>query len=118
MIDCLNVVCSVVQGCQSHSMEGLVCAGFGFSFKLRPRQPGEGSFLLVSDLNSSIKYKGEAKTHRHSGLRGMSLTRAVIHTFTLCECMHVCLCARQTHMRKHNSRENQVGLQDPLPLFL
>ena len=32
---------------------------FGFSFQLRPKQPSEGSALLVSDLNYSIKYKGE-----------------------------------------------------------
>uniref|UniRef100_A0A8C8GI23 Glucoside xylosyltransferase 1 n=1 Tax=Oncorhynchus tshawytscha TaxID=74940 RepID=A0A8C8GI23_ONCTS len=50
---------------------------FVFSFQLRSRQPGVGSSLLISDLNSSIKYKGGAKTCRHSDLRGMSVTRGL-----------------------------------------
>jgi hypothetical protein len=41
---------------------------------------GVGSSLLISDLNSSIKYKGGEKTHRHLALRGMSLT-PVLYTF-------------------------------------
>lgn len=32
------------------------------------------SSLLIRDLNSTIKYKGSAKSRRHSALRGMSLT--------------------------------------------
>ena len=46
----------------------------GYSFQLSPRQPGEGSSLVISKLNSSIKYKGGAKTCRLSVLCGMSLT--------------------------------------------
>ena len=37
-----------------------------FSFQLRHRHLGEGSSSLISDLHSSIKYKGGAKTHRQS----------------------------------------------------
>jgi hypothetical protein len=58
-----------------HYMESLVFAGF-FPFQLRPRQPGEESALLISDLNLSFKYKGGAKTCRHSALCGMSMTLA------------------------------------------
>jgi hypothetical protein len=54
-----------------------VSSGFSFVLLLRPRQPGEGSSLLISYLKSSIKYKGGAKTRRHLALRGMSLTRGV-----------------------------------------
>lgn len=39
-------------GCQTHSMECLVSAG-GLPFQWRPRQPGEWSSLLISDLNWS-----------------------------------------------------------------
>ena len=45
-------------------MEGLLSAGV-FSFQLKTRQPGEGSSLEISDLNSSIKYKGGVKTRGH-----------------------------------------------------
>ena len=34
------------------------------SFQLRPRQPGERSSLLISDLNSSIKFKGGAENQQ------------------------------------------------------
>lgn len=34
---------------------------FFFFFQLRLRQPGEASSLLISDLNSAIKYKREGK---------------------------------------------------------
>ena len=54
----------------------------GFSFQLRPRQPGEGSSLLISNLNSSSHYKGGAMTRRHSALRGMRLTRAINNAAT------------------------------------
>ena len=47
-----------------HSMKGLVSVGF--CFQLSPRQPGVGSSLLFSDLNSSIKYKGGTKINSHS----------------------------------------------------
>lgn len=53
-------------------------ARLGFSFQLRPRQPGEGNSLLISYLNSSSHLlKGGATTRRHSALRGMSLTRVI-----------------------------------------
>jgi hypothetical protein len=63
-----------------------------FSYQIIPKQPGEGSSLLISDLNSSIKYKGCAKTHRHSALRGINLTRGLgqssinfnLHYYTVC----------------------------------
>jgi hypothetical protein len=42
---------------------------FVFKFKFKLRKPGEGSSLLITDLNSSIKYKGGAKTRRHSALQ-------------------------------------------------
>ena len=35
------------------------------------------SSLLISDLNSSLNSRWGAKTHRHSALRGMSLTRVL-----------------------------------------
>lgn len=41
------------------------------------RQPGERSSLLIGDLNSSIKYRGGAKTSRHSALSGRSFTHAL-----------------------------------------
>ena len=48
-------------------------------FKLRPRQPGEGSFVLIAVRKSPIKYKGGTKPRRRLALRGMSLTRALGH---------------------------------------
>jgi hypothetical protein len=56
-----------------------VSAGFSFflSIKTYSRQLGEGRSLLISDLNSLIKYEGGAKTRRHMALCGMSLTQAL-----------------------------------------
>ena len=48
-------------------MEGLMPVGYGFSIQLRPRQQGEGSYLLINDLISSIKYKGGAKNPQTLG---------------------------------------------------
>ena len=46
--------------------EGQCLRVLGFSFQSRPRQPGEGSSFLISDLNS-IKYKGGAKNTQTLG---------------------------------------------------
>ena len=51
MIEPEVILYTVQQGCQTHSMEGMA---FGFSFQLRPRQPGEWISLLIRDLNSLI----------------------------------------------------------------
>ena len=55
----------VNQGCQTHSTDGLVSVAFLFIYFL---------IKIISDINSSIKYKGGAKTRRHSALRGKSLS--------------------------------------------
>ena len=72
---------------------------FGFSFQSRPKQPGEGSSLLISDLNSSIKYKGGVKSRSRSALHGMSLTRDVMTQ--VAEEQSVCIAVQLSTDRMH-----------------
>ena len=61
---------SLQQGYHTHSTEGLVSAGFSFFLSIKPLTTGCGEFL--TNINSSIKYKGRAKTHIYSALHNLT----------------------------------------------